>query len=439
MSNKTIKLDYSKFGNINPASFNEESKKVERLHDIILEGKNPLLKDKEIVMTGWKTESPFISSDKLLDIKKSAEELRNKIDDFVSIGIGGSYLGTKATIEAVVGNLELFNLFSKEERNGIPRIFFLGNHMDPSYISKILKLLDNRKIGLNVISKSGGTVEPAIAFAIMKNLMEKKVKNPSDLIVAITDAAKGALKKLAGEKGYQTFDVPDNVGGRFSVTSPVGLFGLAMAGIDIEKFISGVKFGEEQTRTLPFEKNIAMQRAVIRFIAHKKLNKKIELISTGIYDLKGVAGWMQQLGPESEGKKGEGLWIFPVFYTQDAHSIGQMIQEGERNIIETFLMVSDQGIDMKIQSKGTPVEYLDGKNLSFANNAFVEGLLEAHVEGGVPCMTYTLPDLSAFTIGQLYQIEMNTIALSGLLLGQNPFIQPGVQKYKAIADKKSGR
>ncbi len=442
-----ILLDFRRFGAFNGKHitehprFNKEAKRVIELHDLLLEGKSGLLKDGETVMTGWKTESPFISDGEIKAIGSAAKKLAGDIDDFWSIGIGGSYLGIRAAIEAVRGSIETFNLLSKEERGGTPRIFFLGQNMDPAYTAKILGLMKGRRIGGNVISKSGGTVEPAIAFAIIKELMEKSfsMDEAAKKIVAITDAKKGSLRKLAEEKRYRTFSVPDNVGGRFSVTCPVGLFSLAVAGVNIKEFIAGARRGEERTRDLPFEKNIAMNRAVMRYLAHKHMNKDIEVASTGTYDLRSVTSWMQQLGPESEGKNGEGLWISPEYYTEMAHANGQMIQMGKRNIIETFLMVENPGIDVIIPGKGTPVEYLDKKTLHFANTAFVEGLRDAHYEGGIPVMSYILPDLSAYTMGMFFQIEMNAIALSGLLLGQDPFIQPGVQQYKDIANIRSGK
>jgi glucose-6-phosphate isomerase len=444
---KPIHLDFRRFGALNGKhitehpEFNNAAKRAAQLHDLLLEGKSDLFKDGNTVMTGWKMESPFIPDGEIKAIGSAANKLSADIDDFWSIGIGGSYLGIRATIEAVRGSLETFNLLSKEERGGTPRIFFLGQNMDPAYTAKTLGLMKGRKIGGNVISKSGGTVEPAIAFAIIKNLMENSFtpNKVTERIVAITDAKKGSLRKLAIEKGYKTYSVPDNVGGRYSVTCPVGLFSLAVAGVNIKEFIAGARQGEEQTRNLPFEKNIAMNRAVMRFLSNRYMNKDIEVASTGIYDLRSVTSWMQQLGPESEGKNGEGLWISPEYYTEMAHANGQMIQMGKRNIIETLLMVEDPGTDVIIPGKGTPVEYLDGKTLNFANTAFVEGLRDAHYEGGVPVMSYILPDLSAYTMGMFFQTEMNAIALSGLLLGQNPFIQPGVQQYKDVANIRSGK
>ncbi|MFH2033812.1 MAG: glucose-6-phosphate isomerase [Candidatus Margulisiibacteriota bacterium] len=424
---KDIRLDFEHFKDQGQLpNLAEVRDKVEKYHRVLLEGKDAVIKDREVPMTGWKTESPFISDEDLDTITAAAKGLRQKIDDYISIGIGGSYLGIKASIEALVGPLDLINL----EKGNIPRIFFLGNHMDPSYTDAVLKLTKGRKVGVCVISKSGGTVEPAIAFAV--------AKGSANTIIAITDENKGALHDLAKKEKYETFPVPDNVGGRYSVTSPVGLFGMAVAGIDIKEFIAGARYAEEQTRKNKFDKNIAMLRAAMRFIAYDKWDKKIEVASTGIFDLKGVTYWMQQLGPETEGKDGKGLWISPEFYTQDAHANGQMIQQGERNMIETFLMLEDVETDITISARGTPVECLDGKTMSFVNRAFVEGLRDAHFEGGVPCMSYNIPELSANTLGQLYQYEMNAIALGGLLLGLNPFVQPGVQMYKDIANKKSG-
>ena len=431
--NQTIKFDHQLFSQAGShistlPDFNKTIEQAAKFHQLLLDSKDPIIKDNQVAMTGWKMDNPFVEDKKLIEIEETAQNFVKEIDDFISIGIGGSYLGIQATIEAVKGNIGLLNLLPSQK----PRIYFLGNHMDPEYTATILRLVKDRKVGINVISKSGGTVEPAIAFAIAKDLAEGR-------IVATTDKAKGALKALADKEGYKTFVVPDNVGGRYSVTCPVGLFGLAAAGINIKEFIAGARFAEEQTRTQPFEKNIALQRATMRFLAYDKWNKKIEVASTGIYNLRMVTAWLQQLGPETEGKDGKGLWISPEFYTQDAHANGQMIQQGERNMIETFLMVEKVAQDITIPGKGTPVDYLDGKKLSFANQAFVEGLRDAHFEGGVPCMSYVFPEVTAHTIGQFYQYEMNAIAITGLLLGLNPFIQPGVQMYKAIANKKSGK
>jgi glucose-6-phosphate isomerase len=332
-------------------------------------------------------------------------------------------------------------MFSRDERGQTPRIFFLGQNMDPAYIANVLSLMEGKSVGVNMISKSGGTVEPAIAFAIIKSLMEVSYSDISvqKRIVAITDSMKGSLRELAKQEGYTTFVVPDNVGGRYSVTSPVGLFPLAVAGVNIKEFIAGARFAEEQARTQPFEKNITMLRAVMRYIAHKKMGKDIEVAATGIYDLRSATSWMKQLGPESEGKNGEGLWISPAYYTKEGHESGEMVQLGTRNLIETFLMVENPGIDVIIPAKEPPLEYLHNKSLHLVNTAFIEGLRDAHYEGGVPVMSYILPDLSAYTMGMFFQTEMNAIALSALLLGQNPFIQPGVQQYKDIANIRSGK
>ncbi|OGB88261.1 hypothetical protein A3J44_07005 [candidate division WOR-1 bacterium RIFCSPHIGHO2_02_FULL_45_12] len=442
-----IGLDYRRFGRAGGQhvtempEFTAAAQRVVQLHELLMAGTDELLKDGQLVMTGWKTESPFRPDAELEAIQAAGAVFAQSIDWFWSTGIGGSFLGNKATIEAVRGTLELFNLLLREERGDTPGILFFGQNMDASYVATALKIMEGKRIGGNVISKSGGTVEPAIAFAILKAAMESSM-SPEEVaqrIVAITDAQKGALKQLAGQKGYKTYVVPDNVGGRYSVTCPVGLFSLAVAGIDLKKFIAGARRAEEDVRNQPFNTNIAMLRAVMRYVAHKHMGIKIEVASTGVYDLKSTTAWMQQLGPESEGKNGEGLWISPEYYTEMAHANGQAIQMAERTIMETFLMVDDPGVDVIIPGAGTPVAYLDGKGLNFANQAFIAGLRDAHYEGIVPTMSYVLPRLDAFTMGMLFQYEMNAIALSGLLLGQNPFIQPGVQAYKKIADARSGK
>lgn len=443
-----VRLDYRRFGIKGGAHVTElpeyrvAAGRVILLQEL-LRGESDRLKDGEVVMTGWKTESPAISTAELDKIKTAANKLASMIDIFCSIGIGGSFLGAKAGIEAIKGSLELTNLMSRAERKGSPPMtFFLGQNMDPRYVAAVLEIMRGKEVGGCVISKSGTTVEPAIAFAILEAAM-KNSYSTADLverIVAITDAHKGALKDLAKGIGYNTsFTVPDNVGGRFSVTSPVGLFPLAVAGVDIHAFIAGARYAEDDTRAQEFESNIAMQIAVMRYLAHKVWGKATEVYSTGVYDLKSTLAWFQQLAPESEGKNGEGLFVAPEFYTEMAHANGQLIKMGPRNLIETFLMVEDPGVDVNIPGAGTPVAYLDGKPLSFANQAFIDGLRDDHYEGGVPTMSVILPQLNAFTIGAYFQYMMNAVALSGLLLNQNPFIQPGVQGYKDVANARSGK
>ncbi|MBN2057301.1 MAG: glucose-6-phosphate isomerase [Candidatus Saganbacteria bacterium] len=444
---RQVRLDYRRFGRFNGQHVTEmpqfkiASQRIVELHELLMAGKDDMLKDKDVVMTGWKMDSPFIADTELEKIQKAAQKLAAEIEDFVSIGIGGSYLGIQATIDAVKGSLDLTNLLDRIGRGGTPRIFFLGHNMDPAYTARVLEIMKGRRAGGVVISKSGGTVEPAIAFAIFKNGMDASFseKEVQERIIAVTDKAKGALKELAIAQGYSTYVVPDNVGGRYSVTCPVGLFALAISGVNIKEFIAGARAAENMVRSQPFDKNIAMLRAAMRFMAHRYMGKVTELASTGVYDLRSVSMWMQQLGPESEGKQGEGLLIVPQYYTREAHADGQLVQQGPRNLIETFLMVEQPETDVIIPGQGTPVEYLDGKGLHFANTAFVEGLRDAHYEGGVPTMSFLLSELNAFTIGMLYQFEMNAIALSGLLLDQNPFIQPGVQQYKNVANARSGK
>lgn len=421
--------------------WNDTLQTASDLHSLMLEGQSDLLKDGSVVMTGWKTESPFISNADLDKIASHARQFASLIDDFLPDGIGGSYLGTEAVINAVMGDHKLTNLLSRIERGDVPRTFFMGQNMDPDYTATVLRIVEGRRVGTSVASKSGGTVEPAIAFAIIRFSIEAgdTAEVAANRIVAITDAVRGKLRPLADEKGYASYIVPDNVGGRYSVTTPVGLFPVSVAGVDIHSFIAGTRFAEEMTQQTPPEKNIAMIFAAARYIAHKRWGIATELASTGTSDLIGTTMWYQQLGPESEGKNGEGMLIVPQFFTREAHADGQLIQQGPRNLMETFLMVGEPKRDVIIPGKGTPVEYLDGKGLNFANRAFVEGLRDAHYEGGVPVSVFEMPQLNAYTLGALMQYQMNIIALSALLLGQNPFIQPGVQQYKEVANARSGK
>ena len=423
----SVRLDYSYCGTptfklSDHPSYRETLTRARDLHALLLQGQSELLKDGAVVMTGWKTDSPFITKEKLDEIISTANSFRSQIDDFISIGIGGSYLGIRAVLEAVQGALEF--------RAESPRIFFLGHHMDPAYISRTIDAMRGRRVGINAISKSGGTVEPAIAFALA-------LAQFSDAqVIATTDAQKGALREMANAAGWKTFNVPDNVGGRYSVTTPVGLFGLAVAGVDIHAFIAGARDAESTIRSVSPEENPAFIRAALRFLAHKREGKKIEVASTGTYDLHSLTAWYQQLAPESEGKNGEGLFVTPEFYTRDAHANGQLIQEGERNIMETFFMVEKPKTDITISAKGSPVAFLDGKSLHAVNTAFLEGIRDAHHRGGVPCMSWVFPEITPYTIGYYMQLEMNAVALSALLMGQNPFIQPGVQAYKEIATRR---
>jgi glucose-6-phosphate isomerase len=389
--------------------------------------------DRGICMTGWQTLPSEITAEHLDEIRSVTGELSGEIDAFVSLGIGGSYLGVEATFRALTH--QYFNQLTREQRGGAPEIYFLGNNMDPDYFRDTLDMLEGKRIAINVISKSGTTTETAIAFRIIQKLLEKNWGDRANrMILATTDKARGALRKLADRKGYRSFIIPDNIGGRFSVLTDVGLVGLAMAGIDIEDFVAGFKNMQDIALRDDFWKNPALVHAGLRHAAWLK-GKKIEVVATNAVSLYGVARWMEQLFPESEGHEGHGLWVSPSLYSEKLHANGQAVQEGERNILETFLLLLEH--DNRIQIPGTDDD-LDGLNfladrdvdMGFINRKVVEGPAYAHFQGGVPNMIVEIPKRNAYNLGQFYYMMERSVAISGYLLGHNPFIQPGVEAYK---------
>lgn len=389
--------------------------------------------DNNIPMTGWVDMPVEITDEHIKRIKSLAKRLSPEIDAFVSLGIGGSYLGIEATIKSLTHNY--FNQLSREARGNAPEIYFLGQNMDPDFFRDTLDMLNGKRIAVNVISKSGTTTETAVAFRIIRNLMEKHLGDEANrLIIATTDKEKGALKNLADKKGYETFVVPDNIGGRFSVLSDVGLIGLAMANIDIEEFIAGFKNMREITMHDDFWNNPALVHAAIRHAAWEK-GKKVEVIATNSNSLMPVAKWMEQLFPESEGHKGHGMWISTSLYSEKLHANGQMVQDGERNILETFLLLERHDNRMDIPWDEENIDGLNflpdkGYDINYVNRKIIEGPAYAHFTGGVPNMTITVPERNAFNIGQFYYLMEKSVAISGGLFGHNPFIQPGVEAYK---------
>ncbi len=389
--------------------------------------------DGKTKMLGWMTMPDEITYEQLEQIQNSAKELSEKIDVYVSLGIGGSYLGIEATIKALTHTY--FNQLSREQRGGAPEIYFLGQNVDPDFFRNTLDMLKGKRVGVNVISKSGTTAETAVAFRIVRNLLENWAGDKaSEYIYATTDKSKGALRQLADSKGYKTFVVPDNIGGRFSVLSDVGLVGLAIAGIDIFEFVAGFREMKKRLESSTFWSNPAMLHAAIRHLAFTK-GKKIEVVATNSSAVYQLTRWMEQLFPESEGHQGYGLWVSPSMYSEKLHANGQMVQQGERNLIETFIKLIESDNEVKIPYDN---ENLDGLNylpennhdMNFINQKVVEGPAYAHFIGGVPNMTIEVPRLNAFNIGQFYYMMELSVALSGYLAGHNPFIQPGVEDYK---------
>jgi glucose-6-phosphate isomerase len=328
-----------------------------------------------------------------------------------------------------------FNQLSREKRGGAPEIYFLGQNMDPDYFRDTLDMLEGKRIGINVISKSGTTTETAVAFRIMMKLLEENLGDrASGFIIATTDRSKGALRELSGKKGYRTFAIPDNIGGRFSVLTDVGLLGLAVANIDIGEFVAGFRRMRELTMNDDVTGNPALLHAAIRHTAWLK-GKKIEVLAVNSKALYPVARWMEQLFPESEGHEGHGMWVSPTMYSEKLHANGQMVQDGERNILETFILLKEHDNRIEIPYlEGDPdgLNFLcdKGLDMNYVNWKVIEGPAYAYYKGGVPNMTIEIPGRNAFNLGQFYYMMERSVAISGYLMGHNPFIQPGVEAYK---------
>lgn len=377
---------------------------------------------------GWVTLPAEITDEQLKSIEKVANELRSKSEFVVVVGIGGSYLGAKAVIEA------LGNSFSMLDNSGT-RVLFAGNSICEDYHAELLRLLDKHTYSIVVISKSGTTTEPAIAFRLLKQHLEGKVgkTEAASRIVAITDQSKGALRKLADAEGYHTFVIPDDVGGRYSVLTPVGLLPIAIAGFDIRQLVEGARQALNDTSSqVPFEQNPACRYAAARNVLYAK-GKKVEILVNYTPKLHFVTEWWKQLYGESEGKQNKGVFPAGVDFTTDLHSMGQYIQEGERFIFETVLSVENAMHELTIPNDPENLDqlnFLSDKRLSEVNHMAELGTIAAHTDGGVPCIQITIPELSAYWIGYLLYFFERACAISGYTLDVNPFDQPGVEAYK---------
>jgi len=377
---------------------------------------------------GWVDLPSSITPEFIKDIKTKAEELRRKSEVFVVVGIGGSYLGARAVIEA------LSNHFSTMVNTGNPVIVYAGHNMSEDYMHDLLKLLDEKDYSMTVISKSGTTTEPAVAFRILKNHIERKYGKAEarTRIVAITDKAKGALKVLSDSEGYKTYVVPDDVGGRYSVLTPVGLLPIAVAGVDIEKLVAGAQLMEKYCMDNQNDSNVAAQYAVARQALYHN-GKATEILVNYEPRLCYFSEWWKQLYGESEGKDGKGIFPASVTFTTDLHSMGQYIQEGVRNLIETVISVENPANEIRIPSDEANLDqmnYIAGRRLNEVNRTAEKATILAHVDGGVPNIRIAVPGIDAKVLGQLiYFFEMGC-ALSGYMLEVNPFDQPGVEAYK---------
>ena len=380
---------------------------------------------------GWIDLPVDYDKEEFARIKKAAKKIQEDSEVLLVIGIGGSYLGARAAIEFLRHGF--YNNVSKEVRK-TPEIYYVGNSISSSYIQGLVDVNGDRDFSVNMISKSGSTTEPAIAFRVFKEILEKKYgkKEAAGRIYATTDRAKGALKKVADEEGYETFVVPDDVGGRFSVLTAVGLLPIAVSGADIDKLMEGAASGRELALNQPFESNDALQYAAIRNILHRK-GKTVEILANYEPSLHYVSEWWKQLYGESEGKDQKGIFPASVDLTTDLHSMGQFIQDGARIMFETVLNVEKSKVELTINEEPVDLDglnYLAGKTVDFVNKSAMNGTILAHTDGNVPNLMVTIPEQNEFYLGQLFYFFEFACGVSGYVSGVNPFNQPGVESYK---------
>ena len=422
-----IKFDYSKaLKFFNQSEIDCMQSYIDVAHDM-LHDKTGLGND----FLGWVDLPKNYDKEEFNRIKRVSEKIKSDSDVLLVIGIGGSYLGARAAIE-MIGHSFRNNLLKSDRKS--PEIYFVGNNISSTYIMDLFDIIKDKDISINVISKSGTTTEPAIAFRIFKDFLEKKYGKleASKRIYATTDAKNGALRQLANEEGYETFIIPNDVGGRFSVLTPVGLLPIAVSGIDIDKIIKGAKDAYENFKNKDLKVNESYQYAVIRNILHKK-GKNIELLVNYEPQLHYIGEWWKQLFGESEGKNNKGIFPATVDFSTDLHSMGQYIQEGQRILFETVINVEHSRRDITIEKLDVDLDelnYLAGKTLNFINHKATQGTILAHTDGNVPNLVINIPRLDEYNFGYLVYFFEKACAISGYLLGVNPFDQPGVEAYK---------
>ena len=432
MSNVKLELKYTK---IDTKEIMKYKEKVQEIHQELQENKN-----KEEEFLGWIDLPTKYNKKEFEKIKKCAKKIRENSEILVVIGIGGSYLGARAVIESLTHTF--YNLLPKEERKS-PQILYVGNNISGKYLEDLVELIGNRDLSVNVISKSGTTTEPAIAFRFFREFMENKygIKEARKRIYVTTDKEKGALKALADKEGYETFIIPNNVGGRYSVLTPVGLLPIATAGIDIEKLMSGARFAEEKYNDENLKYNDCYKYAVARNLLYKN-DKNIEILVSYKPNLHYFIEWWKQLFGESEGKDGKGIYPSGAEFTTDLHSLGQYIQEGRKNLFETVINVEKEESNIKInvdEDNLDEINYLADKTMDYVNRKAMEGTINAHVEGDVPNIVINMEKIDEETIGHLIYFFELACAMSGKILGVNPFNQPGVEKYKTNMFKLLGK
>ena len=380
---------------------------------------------------GWIDLPVDYDKEEFARIKAAADKIQSDSEVLIVIGIGGSYLGARAAIEFL--RHSFYNSVSKEIRK-TPEIYYAGNSISSAYLTDLLQVVGDRDFSVNIISKSGTTTEPAIAFRIFKELLEKKYgkEGAAKRIYATTDKARGALKNLADEEGYETFVVPDDVGGRYSVLTAVGLLPIAVSGADIDKLMEGAASAREQALNSEFDQNPALQYAAIRNILHRK-GKSVEVLANYEPALHYVSEWWKQLYGESEGKDQKGIFPASVDLTTDLHSMGQFIQDGSRIMYETVMCVENSRSEVVLQEEPVDLDglnYLAGKTVDFVNKSAMNGTILAHTDGNVPNLLVNIPAQDEYSLGQLFYFFEFACGVSGYISGVNPFNQPGVESYK---------
>ncbi len=420
-----IKFEYNN-SSIDDRMIFDLDEKVKECHKWIEENK-----EKEDEFLGWVDLPVNYDKEEFRRIKKAAKKIQKDSDYLIVIGIGGSYLGARAVIEAIKGCFD--SMIPCDERK-TPKIIYAGNNLSPNYLHDLLELIAEKDVSINVISKSGTTTEPAIAFRILREAIETKygVDEAKKRIYVTTDKNKGALKSLATEEKYETFVIPDNVGGRFSVLTAVGLLPIAASGINIDMLIKGATDARDKYSDQDVKFNDCYKYAVIRNLLYNS-GKRIEILANYEPSLHYITEWWKQLYGESEGKDEKGIFPAGVDFTTDLHSMGQYIQDGNRNLIETVICIDESKESIILTEDKENIDglnYLAGKDLDYINKKAMEGTIEAHVNGNVPNMKITIEELDEENLGHLIYFFEKACAISGLILGVNPFNQPGVEEYK---------
>ena len=380
---------------------------------------------------GWVDLPEAYDKEEFARIKEAAKKIQNDSGVLLVIGIGGSYLGARAAIE-FLGH-SFYNNLTKDQRK-TPEIYYVGNSISSTYIKHLMDVVDGKDFSINMISKSGTTTEPAIAFRVFKKILEEKYgkEEAAKRIYATTDKEKGSLKNLATEEGYETFVVPDDVGGRFSVLTAVGLLPIAVSGADIDKLMEGAASGREMALNNTFAENDALKYAAIRNILHRK-GKNVEILANYEPSVHYVSEWWKQLYGESEGKDQKGILPASVDLTTDLHSMGQFIQDGSRIMFETVINVETPKCSFELEEEPVDLDglnYLAGKTVDFINKSAMNGTLLAHTDGNVPNLMVNVPEQNEFYLGQLFYFFEFACGISGYISGVNPFDQPGVESYK---------